>query len=107
VITPQAQLSAVPAGAKLRPFETATGSSNGTTLYLGLLSQGGACGRYDVVLEQNASSVSVGLVQLPSGGRVCPMFMGHMNVAAKLSAPLGNRPVLDLATGQNVPVSLS
>lgn len=107
VSTPQAQLAAVPAGRKLTPFETAARSAAWTTLYLGLLSQGGACGQYDVVVQQNASSVSVGLVLLPSGGRICPMYVGHVLIEAKLSAPLGNRSVLDLATGQNVPVSLS
>jgi hypothetical protein len=107
VIAPQAQLASPPAGQKLIAFDSVTRSSNGTTLYLGLLSQGGACGQYDVVVEQGSSSVGLGLVHLPAGARVCPMYVAHMTVEAKLSAPLNGRSVVDLATGQTVQVSLT
>jgi hypothetical protein len=107
VIAPQAQLQSPPAGQKLTAFDSVTGNSSGTILYAGLLSQGGACGQYDVVLEQSALSVGLGLVHLPSSSRICPMYMGHMSVEAKLSAPLDGRPVVDLATGQKVQVPLS
>lgn len=102
LVTPKAQLSAVPAGQKLTAFQTAAHSADGKTLYLGLESQGGACGQYDVVLQQTGSTVSVGLVHLSSGGVMCPMFVGHTLVVAQLSAPLDGRHVVDLADGQTV-----
>jgi len=101
VVTPQAQVSTMPTG-KLTGFTTAAHSADGLTLYLGIESQGGACGQYDVVLQQTSSSVSVGLVHLPSGGRMCPMYVAHMLVQAKLAAPLDGRRVIDLANGQTV-----
>jgi hypothetical protein len=72
------------------------------TLYVGVESQGGACGQYDVVLEQTSTTVSVGLVHLASGGRVCPMYVTHMLIPAKLSSPLAGRTVVDLENGQVV-----
>lgn len=102
VTTPKAQLSAVPAGAKLVAFDSASRSKDGMTLYLGIESQGGACGQYDVVLQQNGGTVRAGLVHLPATSRVCPMYMGHLLVAAKLSAPLSGGSVVDLANNQVV-----
>jgi hypothetical protein len=102
IINPRAQVTAIPAGGKLTAFDSAAHSQDGRTLYLGLESMGGACGQYEVVLQQNSAKVSVGLVLLPSGGKVCPMYVAHMLVAAKLSAPLGDRSVVDLANGQVV-----
>lgn len=100
--TPKAQVSTVPAGAKLVAFDSAARSKDGMTLYLGIMSQGGACGQYDVVLQQNGGTVRVGLAHLPSGGRVCPMYVAHMLVEAKLSAPLTGGSVVDLANEQVV-----
>lgn len=105
VVAPQTQLTSVPAGQKLVAFDSASRGSSSTVLYVGLMSQGGACGQYDVVLQQSASSVGVGLVKVPSGGRMCPMYVTHTLVEVKLSAPLGSRSVVDLATGGTVPVS--
>jgi hypothetical protein len=102
VVTPQAQLSTTPSGGKLTAFLSAAHSADGRTLYLGIESQGGACGEYNVVLQQSGDSVSVGLVHLSSSGRVCPMYVAHMLVEAKLSAPLDGRRVIDLANGQTV-----
>ena len=102
VITPQAQVPMTPSGGKLTAFTSAAHSSDGRTLYLGIESQGGACGQYDVVLQQSGSTVSVGLVHLSSGGRICPMYVAHMLVEAQLSAPLDGRRVIDLANGQTV-----
>ena len=107
VVAPQTQLPSPPAGQKLTAFDSVTRNSDGTILYLGLFSQGGSCGQYDVVLEQSASSVGLGLVHLSSERQVCPMYVAHMSVEAKLSAPLDGRPVVDLATGQRVQVSLT
>jgi hypothetical protein len=100
--TPEAQLTQAPAGTKFVVFMSAAHSADGRTLYLGIESQGGACGKYDVVVQQSSASVSVGLIHLPSGGQICPMFVAHMLVPAKLAAPLDGRRVIDLANGQTV-----
>ena len=57
VATPKQQLSAVPAGEKLTAFTTASASADGRTLYVELESMGGACGQYDVVLQQSSTTV--------------------------------------------------
>lgn len=102
VNSPQAQLTTIPAGDKLVAFDSAVRSKDGMTLYLGLESQGGACGRYDVVLQQDGATLHVGLVHLPRTSGVCPMYVAHMLVPAKLSAPLSGSSVVDLANGQVV-----
>ena len=102
VITPKAQVSAAPAGTKLTAFESAAHSADGRKLYLGLESQGGACGQYNVVVQQTSSTVSVGLVHLSAGGVMCPMFVTHTLVVATLANPLDGRTVIDLANGQTV-----
>jgi hypothetical protein len=102
VVTPQAQVSTTPSGGKLTAFTSAAHSADGRTLYLALESQGGACGQYNVVLQQTGDTVSAGLVHLPAGGRICPMYVTRMLVEAKLSAPLDGRRVIDLANGQTV-----
>ena len=101
VVTPKAQVSTVPTG-KLTAFTSAAYTADGRTLYLGIESQGGACGQYNVVLEQTSTTVSVGLVHLSAAGRMCPMYVAHMLVEAKLAAPLDGRRVVDLANGQTV-----
>ena len=101
-VSPNAQVSSAPSGTKYTAFMTAAHSADGMTLYLALESQGGACGQYDVVVQQSSGSVSVGLVHLSSGGRICPMYMARTLVPAKLSAPLDGRRVIDLANGQTV-----
>jgi hypothetical protein len=100
--TPNAQLTNAPSGTKYTPFQSAAHSADGRTLYLALESQGGACGQYDVVVQQSSSSVSVGLIHLSAGTRMCPQFITRMLVPAKLSAPLDGRRVIDLANGQTV-----
>lgn len=102
VVTPKAQVSTVPAG-KLTPFESAAHSSDGKTLYLALESMGGACGQYDVVVQQSSAKVVVGLVHLtPSGHTMCPQYVTRILIPAQLSAPLGQRAVVDLANNQVV-----
>jgi len=99
--TPVAQDGAIPAGAKYAPIENVGRSSDGRTLYLEIMSQAGACGRYVVVVEESSSQVSVGLAHLPvKVGVMCPMLVRITDFPAHLSAPLGNRPVIDLATGK-------
>jgi hypothetical protein len=103
VVTPQAQVTAPPSATKLVAFESAAHSADGRTLYLAIESQGGACGQYDVVVQQTGSTVSLGLVHLAAGSRICPMYVTRMLVEGKLSAPLDGRRVIDLANGQTVP----
>lgn len=103
--TPEAVLAALPAGAKYTAFESATASSDGRTLFVGLESMGGACGQYDVVLHQSGASVEVGLVHMaPKQHVMCPQYVGPMRIAVSLSAPLAGRPVIDLANGQSLNV---
>ncbi len=104
VATPKQQLSAVPAGEKLTGFDSVTASADGRTLYVQLESMGGACGQYDVVLQQSSAQIGVGLVHLTSGGHVCPQFVGPLRVSVALSAPLAGRTVLDLANDQSLNV---
>jgi hypothetical protein len=104
VATPKQVLAATPARAKLVPFDGATASADGRTVYVELESMGGACGQYDVVLQQSSGSVGVGLVHVASGGHVCPQFVGPMRIAVSLAAPLAGRPVVDLADGQSLNV---
>jgi hypothetical protein len=102
VVTPQAQVTAPPTATKLIAFTSAAHSADGRTLYLGIESQGGACGQYNVVVQQTGTTVSLGLVHLAAGARICPMYVTHMLVEGKLSAPLDGRRVIDLANGQTV-----
>jgi len=45
-------------------------------------------------------SIFVGLAQMPvKTGVMCPMYMAAKNFPAKLATPVGNRAVIDLATG--------
>ena len=102
IVSPNDQLTTAPAGTKYVLFDSAAHSKDGRTLYLGIESQGGACGKYDVVVQQSSGSVSVGLVHVSAGTQMCPMYVAHMLVVAKLSAPLDGRRVIDLANGQTV-----
>ena len=104
VTTPKQVLAAAPAGTKLTSFDGATASADGRTVYVQLESMGGACGQYDVVLQQSSGSVGVGLVHLTSGGHVCPQFVGPMRIAVPLAAPIASRPLVDLADGQSLNV---
>jgi hypothetical protein len=101
-VSPNDQLTKAPAGTKYVLFDSAAHSTDGRTLYLGIESQGGACGKYDVVVQESSGSVSVGLIHVPAGTQMCPMYVAHMLVVAKLSAPLDGRRVIDLANGQTV-----
>jgi hypothetical protein len=102
MVYPNDQLTTAPAGTKYVLFDSAAHSKDGRTLYLGIESQGGACGKYDVVAQESSGSVSVGLIHVSAGTQMCPMYVAHMLVVAKLSAPLDGRRVIDLANGQTV-----
>lgn len=98
---PEAQAGSLPAGAKYVPIEQVGRSADGRTLYLEIMARGGACGRYVVVVQESASQVAVGMAQLPvKVGVMCPMLVRIADFPAHLSAPLGNRPVIDLASGR-------
>jgi hypothetical protein len=99
--TPVAQATVIPAGAKYVPIESIGRSSDGRTLYLEIMSQAGACGRYVVVVQESSTQVSVGLAHLPvKVGVMCPMLVRIADFPAHLSAPLGSRTIIDLATGK-------
>jgi hypothetical protein len=99
--SPEAQEGSLPAGAKYVPIEQFGRSADGRTLYLEIEAQAGACGLYVVVVQESASQVSVGLAHLPAKvGVMCPMLVRIADFPAHLSAPLGNRPVIDLASGR-------
>ena len=99
----QTPLSTRPANAKYVPVDQETQSADGRTLYLEIEAHGGACGQYVVVLQQAASDVHVGLAQIqPKVGVMCPMYIGPRTFPVKLSAPVGTRAVIDLATGKRL-----
>lgn len=94
------QVTAPPPNAKYVPIEQATKSPDGRTLSLEIMARGGACGNYVLVVQQSAAQVDVGLAQLPvRKGVMCPMFLGPRIFIARLTSPLGVRPVVDLANG--------
>jgi hypothetical protein len=98
---PVAQAPSVPAGAKLVVFDGVARSSNGMTLYLAATAGGGACGQYDVVVQETSSTVELGLAHLAMAKEVpCPMFVRMVQFPANLSSPVGGRKVVDMANGQ-------
>ena len=51
-----------------------------------------------VLGAMGVAQLSAGIFHLP--GVMCPMLVRITDFPAHLSAPLGNRPVIDLATGK-------
>lgn len=103
ISTPRAQAAAVPSGTQLVGFEGVTKSSNGLTVYMSAMAGGGACGEYDVVVQETSTTVKLGLAHvIPSKSVPCPMFVRVTSFPAKLSSPLGDRQVIDLFDGKNV-----
>jgi hypothetical protein len=101
--TPQAQVNVQPDKTSLVPIEQLGRSADGRTLYLEVEAQSGACGHYDVVVQETSTQVRVGLAHVPPKvGVMCPMLVRAATFPAVLSAPLGNRPVIDLATGKRI-----
>jgi hypothetical protein len=101
--TPAAQVGGLPPGAKLVGFQGATRSSDGRTLYLLAEARGGACGVYDVVVKETSTRVQVGLASVPAKTSVvCPMIVRLETFPVHLSAPVGSRAVVDLATGRTI-----
>jgi hypothetical protein len=104
VSTTQTQAATLPSGAKFTPIEHLSQSPDGRTLNLAIMAQGGACGIYTVVVQESAAVVHVGLAKMPvKTGVMCPMYVAEKAFPAKLSSPVGNRSVIDLAT--NAPIS--
>lgn len=103
ISAPENQVAQVPAGGKLIGFEGVSKSSDGMTVYLSAMSAGGACGQYDVVVQESSTTVKLGLVNIPPGKTVpCPMFVRNAVFPAHLASALGDRQVIDLANGQSV-----
>jgi hypothetical protein len=101
--SPATQVTSPPASAHYVPIDQATKSADGRTLALQIEARGGACGNYVVVVQQATAQVSVGLAQLPvRTGVMCPMYIGPRIFTAKLTDPVGSRPVVDLANGSRL-----
>ena len=101
--TAQPQAATLPPGAKYMPIERLSQSTDGRTLNLTIMAQGGACGIYTVVVQESAAVVHVGLAKMPvKTGVMCPMYVAEKTFQAKLSGPVGSRSVIDLAT--NAPI---
>ncbi len=100
--TPHAVLAAVPAGAKLTALDTASSSRDGLTLYLGFEAANGKCGTYDVVLVPSSRDLAAGVIHSLPSGKACPTQETSVLIVIKLTSSLGDRPVLDLATGSLV-----
>ncbi len=101
--TPVAQVTKAPAKAIFVPIDHETVSRDGRTLYLEIEARGGACGQYTVVVQESSTAIHVGLAQLPvKPGIMCPMVIGPRTYSAKLAAPVGSRPVIDLADGSRL-----
>jgi hypothetical protein len=67
------------------------------------MSGGGACGQYDVVVQETSTTVKLGLAHItPSKSVPCPMFERSAQFPAHLASQLGNRQVIDLANGRTV-----
>jgi len=101
VASPEAQSGNLPTGAKYVAIQGHTRSPDGRTIYLQIEARGGACGLYTVVVQESSSQVRVGMAQMPvKTGVMCPMYIAERSYPAHLSAPLGSRVVIDLATGR-------
>jgi hypothetical protein len=100
--TPQAELSAVPAGARLVPLDSAASTRDGRTLYLGFESDSGKCGTYEVVLEPSRTDMGAGVEHLAGHGQACVLHDTDVQIVVKLPEDLDMRPVRDLATGRLV-----
>jgi hypothetical protein len=101
---PVAQAKSVPAGSKLVVFEGVSRSGNGMTLYMAATAGGGACGQYDVVVQETSSTVELGLAHLPMAKNVpCPMFVRMVQFPANLTSPVGDRQVIDMANQADIP----
>jgi hypothetical protein len=101
--TPKGQSSTPPANSTLVGFEGLTKSSDGKTVYLSAMAGGGACGEYEVVVQETSTTVKLGLAHLTPAKTVpCPMFVKETQFPAHLSSPLGDRQVFDLSGGQSV-----
>jgi hypothetical protein len=100
---PVSQVGNAPAGSKMVIFEGVSRSADGKTLYMTATAGGGACGQYDAVLQESSGTVKIGLAQLPNTKALpCPMFVRLTQFPVTLSAPIGDRQIIDLANGQVV-----
>lgn len=71
---------------------------------LGVAFTGGACSRYLVKAEETAEQVRLRLFEIPDGsGRVCAAIALPVNAAVELDGPVGDRAVVDAATGRSLP----
>ncbi|MBX9425682.1 hypothetical protein [Streptomyces lateritius] len=65
---------------------------------------GGVCSTFTVTAEESASKVSVRITEKPiDPGRMCIMVAKQITQTVTLQDPLGDRPVVDAASGEAVP----
>ena len=95
-------------------IESATGSAAGRQLTVGLVGAGGSsdqpCGAdYTAEAVESPLAIVVLVTEHPhiSLGEACTMEGHYRTAEVQLAAPLGNRAVLEVRTGQPVPVTLT
>lgn len=72
---------------------------------LALTFWGGVCSDYAAKASESGTSVSVRIVETnPDPGRVCIAIAKEITAKVTLDKPLGDRKVVDAATGEAVPV---
>ncbi|RSS83465.1 hypothetical protein [Streptomyces sp. WAC06614] len=65
---------------------------------------GGACSDYGLEVRESAQSVLVKIIDTPrQPGRACILIAEDMSLTAKLEQPLGDRKVIDVKSGQELP----
>ena len=86
-------------------MEKAYLDSNGTTL--ALTGWGGTCAEYSAVADESATTVKVQIVGRSTIGpdEACNAMAVEIKAVVELDAPLGDREVVDAATGLPVPVT--
>ncbi|MEV3990811.1 hypothetical protein AB0J57_18065 [Streptomyces sp. NPDC049837] len=65
---------------------------------------GGVCSKYTVKAEESGTQVKLSVIETPiEPGRVCILIAKELTATATLDQPLGDRHVVDAASGERVP----
>ncbi|MFH9721710.1 hypothetical protein ACH4M4_01915 [Streptomyces sp. NPDC017254] len=64
---------------------------------------GGVCSTYTVKAEERPDRVTVRIIEKSDPERVCVMIAKDFTKTVTLASPLGDRPVVDAASGESVP----
>ncbi|MFF8292023.1 hypothetical protein ACF068_22725 [Streptomyces sp. NPDC016309] len=103
-LTPRPEPSAAPGtpGPGKAPRQVESYSMDGRILTARFW--GGVCSTYTVKAEQNGSQVKLKVVEKPvEPGRVCILIAKELTGTVTLDQPLGERQVVDAASGERVP----